>query len=246
MDDRLYSDPDLVAFYDVENDGRDDFELCLELAADARSVLDLGCGTGQLAVDLAAGRSVTGVDPATAMLDVARSRPGGEAVTWVTGDARDIRLARRFDLVLLTGHAFQVFLTPADRRAVVSTIAAHLVPGGSFVFDTRNPVVERWREWVPGRSRRVFDHPGLGQIEAWNDAAHDPETGIVTYETHYRTSSGDLLSAESRIAFPSQPEVAAMLAEAGLTVERWLGDWRGGAWHPAAPEIIPIGGLRQD
>jgi SAM-dependent methyltransferase len=246
MDDRLYSDPDLVAFYDVENDGRDDFDRCLDLAADARSVLDLGCGTGQLAVELAAGRSVTGVDPAAAMLDVARGRPGGEAVTWVTGDARDIRLRQRFDLVLLTGHAFQVFLTSEDRRAVISTIAAHLAPGGRFVFDTRNPAVERWREWVPDRSRRDFDHPGLGRVEAWNDAAHDPETGIVTYETHYRTSSGDLLSAESRIAFPTQPEVAAMLAEAGLTVERWLGDWRGGAWHAAAPEIIPIGGPRQD
>lgn len=244
-DDRLYSDPDFVQFYDVENDGRTDFDYCVHLAKEARSVLDLGCGTGQLAAELASGRSVTGVDPAVAMLDVARRRPGGQDVTWVAADAREVRLGRRFDLVLLTGHAFQVFLQPDDQRAVFKTIASHLAPEGRFIFDTRNPRVEEWREWVPERSRRRVEHPRLGTVEAWNDAAHDAATGIVTYETHYEIAAGQVLIAESRIAFPTQAAVAGMLEEAGLVVDAWLGDWHGAAYDPTTPEIIPVGRLRR-
>lgn len=242
-EDRLYSDPALVAFYDVESSDRVDFDFCRRFARGYRSMLDLGCGTGELAASLSEGREVFGVDPAGAMLDVARRRPGGEAVAWVEGDARHVRLGRRFELVVLTGHAFQVFLTEADRRAVIETIAAHLAPGGRFVFDTRNPAAGEWREWTEERSRRTVDHPVHGVVEAWNEVAHDAETGIVTYRTLYRLADKTLLSADSRIAFPGKDEVERLLRDAGLVVEQWLGDWTGGGWTPGAPEIVPIGTL---
>ncbi|HMA15423.1 MAG TPA: class I SAM-dependent methyltransferase, partial [Kiloniellaceae bacterium] len=122
-DDPLYDDPDLVTFYDLENAWGADFDLCAKLAQQAKSVLDLGCGTGQLAAALGEGREVVGVDTAGAMLEVARRRPGGERVTWIEGDARTLDLGRRFDLVLLTGHAFQVFLRPDDQLAALRSIA---------------------------------------------------------------------------------------------------------------------------
>ncbi|MGX9142963.1 class I SAM-dependent methyltransferase [Mesorhizobium sp. 128a] len=242
MTDRLYSDPDLVQFYDIENERGVDFDYCIRFAQGARSVLDLGCGTGQLAAALAGGRSVAGVDPASAMLDIARRRAGGESVDWVEADARNVRLGRRFDLVLLTGHAFQVFLTPEDRKAVVGTIAAHLAAGGRFIFDTRNPTVEEWLEWTPARSHRMLNHPGLGAIKAWNDVRRDDDIGAVTYSTHYEIPGRrEVLSAESKIAFPAKEELAGMLDEAGLVVDEWLGSWLGAPYSPASPEIIPIG-----
>lgn len=87
MEDRLYNDPDLVSFYEIENGWADDTRFCRDLGATARSVLDLGCGTGLLATALGEGRAVFGVDPAAAMLDIARNRPGGGRVTWVEADA---------------------------------------------------------------------------------------------------------------------------------------------------------------
>lgn len=240
-EDRLYSDAELVAFYDVENTDRADFDYCRALALGRRSVLDLGCGTGELAASLSGRREVFGVDPACAMLDVARRRPGGDGVTWVEGDARTVRLDRKFELVVLTGHAFQVFLTADDRRAVIRTVAAHLAPGGQFVFDTRNPAAEEWREWTPDRSRRTVEHPLHGRVEAWNDVDYDPATQVVTYRTHYRLVGGDVLSAESRIAFPEKEEVAGAVGAAGLAIERWMGDWTGGDWNSQSPEIILLG-----
>jgi SAM-dependent methyltransferase len=240
--DNLYHDPELAQFYDLENRWGPDLDYCLRLADYARSVLDLGCGTGQLAARLAERRMVVGVDPAAAMLEIARCRPGGEGVTWVEADARSLRLGRRFDLVLLTGHAYQVFLTDEDQQAVLSTIAGHLAPGGRFIFDTRNPAAQAWRNWNPKHSRRRFEHPGLGTVEAWNNAVHDAATGIVTYRTHYRIVARERhVSAASKIRFTPRERLAAMLDDAGLEVDEWLGDWTGGAYEPASREIIPVG-----
>ena len=244
--DRLYDDAALVQFYDLENGWGADFDFCAKLAAEAKSVLDLGCGTGELAAALSETCEVVGVDPAAAMLTVARQRPGGARVTWLEADARNVRLGRHFDLVLLTGHAFQVFLTPEDQRAVLGTIARHLTPPGRFLFDSRNPDAEAWRDWTPERSRRTLTHPQHGAAEAWNDAAHDPASGIVTYETHYRVvGSGRHLAARSQIRFTPKEELETLISEAGLHVTRWLGDWREHPWTPASREIIPLGGLVQ-
>ena len=244
--DRLYDDAALVQFYDLENSWGADFDFCARLAAEARSVLDLGCGTGQLAAGLADICTVTAVDPAATMLEVARQRPGGDRVTWIEADARDLRLDRRFDLVLLTGHAYQVFLTPEDQAAALRTIALHLTPRGRFVFDSRNPAAEAWRNWTPERSRRQLAHPTLGQVEAWNDASPDAASGIVTYETHYRIlASGKQLTATSQIRFTSKDELEELIAEAGLHVSQWYGDWQEAPWTPTSKEIIPVGRLVQ-
>lgn len=243
MQDRLFEDPGLVRFYDAENGWGDDTRFCLALAQGAARVLDLGCGTGLLAAALGAGREVVGVDPAPAMLDVARARPGGDAVTWVEGDGRSLRLGRRFDLVLMTGHAFQCLLTDADQRALCETIAAHLAPQARFIFDSRNPAREEWREWVPELSQRQFDDPTLGRVTAWNDVRMDAATGIVTYETCYRDQSGNTQNATSRIRFATRNDINQRMVEAGLCVDRWMGDWQGSPWTESSPEIIPIGRL---
>ena len=188
---------------------------------------------------------MVGVDPAAAMLDVARNRPGGSKARWIEADARTVRLNQKFDLVLLTGHAFQVFLTRRDRASVLKTIASHLNENGRFIFDTRNPLIEDLETWKPDATRSTFEHPELGTIELWNDVSRNPQTGIVTYETHYRClTNGELYSApNSNLAFPAQGEIAGLITDAGLKVLRWYGDWHGGNWTARAPEIIPFGKL---
>jgi SAM-dependent methyltransferase len=246
MQTRLFDDPELVQFYDIENIWADDDRCCRELAVGKKTVLDLGCGTGRLAAALAPGREVVGVDPAAAMLTAARQREGGFAVTWIEADARSVRLGRRFELIVLTGHTFQVFLTDNDQRAVCETIATHLAPGGTFVFDSREPSRKGWRKWEPHQSLRTIEHPSFGSIEAWNDAVYEPDSGIVTYWTFYRASDGRVWEAQSPIRFAGKEAIAARIEEAGLHVNRWLGNWRGDEWTPEAKEIIPVGGISRN
>ncbi|QBJ97700.1 class I SAM-dependent methyltransferase [Rhodococcus sp. ABRD24] len=241
--DALYDDPVMASFYDLENGWSSSDAVCLSLAAKSDSVLDFGCGTGTLACAIATrhGISVTGVDPAEAMLDLARSKSGSEHVHWVRGDSRTVRLDRRFDLIVMTGHAFQVFLSDDDRMNVLANAARHLADGGRLVFDSRNPARKEWLEWNREESMRQIMHPEHGETMAWNDVDVDERTGIVTYGTHYRPCASDLTySAHSSIAFPGRDLIAAQIDRAGLQVERWLGDWSGTPYEPDSGEIIPM------
>lgn len=248
-EDRLYRDPEIADFYDLENseeaeDGRSDFAFCRMLAQEAGSVLDLGCGTGELAASLAEGRQVVGADPAGAMLDVARQRPGGDKVTWIEADARRLSIEQTFDLIVLTGHAFQVFLTDEAVLDVLRTIKTHLAPGGRFIFDSRNPLREEWREWTPAKSERIVIHPLFGAVRAWNDVAFDTRTDVATYWTFYEiTSPSKTLSARSQIRFMQKARLEELVVEAGLVVDRWIGSWQGEPYGDDTKEIIPIGRL---
>jgi ubiquinone/menaquinone biosynthesis C-methylase UbiE len=242
-EDRLYCDAAMARFYDLDNGWTEDRAFSLMLARERKSVLDLGCGTGELALRVAAlGIAVTGVDPAHAMLDIARRKPGADKVRWVSGDARTLNLDRRFDLIVMTGHAFQVFVTTQDRLSCLETIARHLAPSGRFIFDTRNPEMREWEEWLPETTYRHIDDPVHGRVSAWNDVNLDADTGIVTYQTVYRIDpDGPEFRAASRIGFADQEEVKTLLTRAGLKVCNWYGDWSGAPFAPGMPEIIVLG-----
>jgi SAM-dependent methyltransferase len=242
--DALYHDAALAAFYDWDNPWPAEFDWVLMQLEGAWSVLDLGCGTGIFSVALAArGTEVVGVDPAAAMLLIAQARPGGDRVRWINAGAQGLDLGRKFDAVVMTGHAFQTLLTSADRAACLATIARHLAPGGRFLFDSRNPEAREWESWTPEATRALEAHPEFGTVERWNDATWDEATGIVTYETHYQLLDGQHFEATSQIAFPGFAVLAAEIAAAGLAVDRWYGDASGGPVGPACVDLIPLGRL---
>jgi len=145
--------------------------------------------------------------------------------------------------VLMTGHAFQCLLTDEDQLAFFQTVAAHLAPGGRFMFDSREPACQEWLEWMPDRSQRTLWHPELGQVRAWNDARHDPATNLVSYDTFYEAADGRRWQAQSRIRFTPQFELGRRLAVAGLAADCWFGDWQGGPIGADKPEIIVVGHL---
>lgn len=241
---RQYHDPELAQFYDWDCPWTPDLDGFASWVADAGSVLDLGCGTGIFTAELAArGAVAVGVDPAAAMLDVARARTGGDRVTWVQADARGLDLGQRFEAVVMTGHAFQTLLTRADRAAVLATIARHLAPGGRFFFDSRNPEVLPWEDWTPDKTRVIRPHPSFGTVERCYDARLDTAGDIVRLEMHYRTADGRIYSATSRLAFPTFSELSDLIAAAGLRVDHWYGDAQGGPLRDGCPEFIPFGSL---
>ncbi len=152
-------DSRIVQLYDGDNgDGPDhDFYRQLATELDARTIVDLGCGTGQLTVTLATpGRDVVGIDPSLTMINYARDRPGAERVRWINGDSSDLPDGD-FDLALMTGNVAQHILDPDWARSLADLQRA-LRPGGVLAFETRNPVARAWEELGPGRGG--VDDPG--------------------------------------------------------------------------------------
>ena len=103
-------------------------------------VLDAGCGTGRVAVELAArGHRVTGVDSDASMLEVARRSPG---VRWELGDLASLDLDETYDVVVMAGNVI-VFVEPGTEQQVVDRCAAHLAPGGLLVSGWRTDRLAR-------------------------------------------------------------------------------------------------------
>jgi SAM-dependent methyltransferase len=96
-----------------------------------QTVLDAGCGTGRIAIELARrGVTVTGVDRDAGMLR--RAREKAPQLEWHLADLATIALPAPFDLVLLAGNVM-IFLTPGTEGQVLANMARHLVPGGRLV-----------------------------------------------------------------------------------------------------------------
>ena len=240
--DDLFEDPRLAALYDPFN-GWDVcdafyFDLAREIGG---AVLDLGCGTGLLACRIAQqGLNVTGADPAEGMLRIARARDGGELVAWIKAAGQALQLGRRFDLIYMTGHAFQALLTDDDAVALLRAAGDHLTRDGRLAFDTRNPARQAWLGWTPDKPRRVAtaEH---GEVEERIEATADPQNGIVALTHRYRlAASGETIVGRSRIRFVARDHLERLLAQAGLSPITWYGDWDRSPVSAASPELIVV------
>lgn len=215
-----YHDPEIAAIYELANPLGQDAKFYLSLAGlPSCSVLDLGCGTGALCCAFGErGNRVTGVDPAAAMLAVARSKPYAERVEWVECSAQTYRSEQHFDLIVMTGHAFQVLLTDADALAVLETMRLHLKLDGMVAFDTRNQRIDWVGEWTEG-SRNL---PG-GQITETLNIT-DAYDEFISFQTSYRCLE-KTLTTNSTLRFPSREHVEAVITRSGMMVREVFGDW---------------------
>jgi SAM-dependent methyltransferase len=245
MPDRLFSDADLAALYDAmcPRDQRADFDFYLPMIMAARAVLDVGCGTGALlheVRDLGHAGRLVGLDPAAGMLAQALRRSD---IDWVQGDLVSAGFANAFDLIVMTGHAFQVLVEDDDLRAALAAARRALTPSGRFAFETRNPAAREWERWRPDQAGSVIGPDGATVRMAREVVS--PFDGRTVSFTHTFTSSawdGPQLS-QSTLRFLDAPQLAAFLRGAGLAVEAQFGDWGRTPLADSSPEIITIARL---
>ncbi len=216
--DPVFDDPRLAVLYDPLDADRSDLDAYLAMVDEfgAQSVLDVGCGTGTLACLLALrGVDVIAVDPAVASLDVARAKPGAERVRWLHLDATTLP-PLAVDMAVMTGNVAQVFLIDGDWVATLLGVHGALRPGGSFVFETRDPARRAWERWTREHTWSRDEVSGVGIVENWADVV-EVRDGFVTFRWTFRfETTGEVITSDSTLRFRERSEIEHTLASAGL------------------------------
>ncbi len=194
-------------------------EFLSPLAAGGR-VLELGIGTGRIALPLAArGIEVHGVDASQAMVTKLRAKPGGQDVPVTIGDFAEVSVEGTFNLIFVAVSSIFALVTQEDQVRCFANVAAHLAAGGVFVVDAFVPdpalFTDEQRlathrvdveevELIAGRHDRVAQRVRSAQIRLW-------EAGIRLYPM------------EIRYAWPTELDLMAQLA--GLQLRERVGGW---------------------
>jgi SAM-dependent methyltransferase len=189
------------------------------------AVLELGVGTGRIALPMAAaGVAVTGVDTSEGMLEVARERAElagvSELVDLRHGDMRDPPVDGEFALVAIPFRSLLHMETDADRRAALRAVRERLAPDGRFVFDVFTPAAD---DIADTHGRWIEREAGIWERADWHEESR-------TLILRVRGSDGE---AEMSLAWLSVPEWRALLDEEGFELEGLYGwfdrrPWTGG------------------
>jgi SAM-dependent methyltransferase len=189
-----------------------------ELAGAGRA-LELGIGTGRIAVPLAArGVPVHGIDMSRAMVERLREKPGAEGIGVTIGDFATTSVDGTFALAYLVFNTIENLTTQAAQVACFRNVAAHLEPGGCFVVEVGVPQLQRL---PPGERFRVFE----ASETRWGIDEYDiAEQGLVSH--HFEVVDGRIerISVPFRYVWPAELDLMAEVAGMRLR-ERWSG-WR--------------------
>jgi SAM-dependent methyltransferase len=216
---------------------QDSVERLAELAG-AGPVLELGIGTGRLALPLAArGLEVHGLDSSTAMLERLRAKPGGERIQAHVGDMAEIGVEGRFSLVFVAVNTFFLLASQEEQVRCFASVAARLTPGGVFVIEAHVPDPAAFREQQSLRVTGLTADSVLLSASRFDAATQRMES----QQLQIGQDGMRLVPGVLRWAWPSELDLMARLAGLRLR-ERW-GGWRrepfdaASRWHVSVYEL---------
>ncbi|MBV8145046.1 MAG: methyltransferase domain-containing protein [Gammaproteobacteria bacterium] len=243
MVDRYFADVSLAALYDAFNrpDLRDDFKFYLPMIIAARSVLDVGCGTGamlHMARDGGHKGRLCGLDPGEGMIEAARATPSD--IEWMVGDLTSVDWRNEFDLAVMTGHAFQALVEDEDIRSSLAAMRTLLTAEGCFAFETRNPTSQVWENWTSRRPAEIRDAAGQTiQMVRKVEKAFDGKT--LSFSHTFTSYAWDVPRvSHSTLRFLDADTLNSFLGEAGFEVAEQFGDWDRSPVRASSPEIITL------
>jgi SAM-dependent methyltransferase len=222
-----YRDPRLVEVYDAEHPWGWEDDFFMRVLADRVTprVLDLGCGTGRLAIAMAgAGHDVTAVDPARASLDAARRKPGAERVRWVEGSFETLP-PRAFDAAFMAGHVSELLVTDEEWSGALHALRDSLTTDGRLILDSRDPAARPWQDWNRSATERPVVLADGSVVRVWTESAQDSEGDTVSVVHHCLFPHGLELTSEAVHRFRTEDTLRDSLRTAGFRVEELYGGW---------------------
>jgi SAM-dependent methyltransferase len=221
MPDLAFDVPRLAQLYDPLDPDRSDLDVYADMVIefDVRSVLDVGCGTGTFACLLASrGVEVIAVDPAGAMLDVARSKPGADQVRWLHADATSLP-SQGVEAAFMTGNVAQVFLTDAEWEATLRGCHRALGERGRLVFEVRDPSQRAWEQWTRTETEGNHFVPGIGWVHDWIEL-RQVRGELVTFSWTVRfESDGAVFRSDSTLRFRPRQAIESSLKGTGFILD---------------------------
>ena len=182
-------------------------------------ILELGIGTGRIALPLAQrGLRVHGIDASPAMVAQLRAKPGGEQIPMTLGNFADMAVEGRFTLIFVVFNTFFGLLSQEDQVRCMQGVARHLTDDGVFVLEAFVPDLTRFDRGQRVETRQVAtDHVRL------ETSVHDPVQQRVMSQHVVLSAQGiRLYPVQIRYAWPSELDLMARLA--GLQLRhRWAG-----------------------
>lgn len=210
--------------YDEIYAGRWDTDGAVDLLAGlagAGPALELGIGTGRLALPLAGrGVEVHGIDASARMVEKLREKPGGADLPVLVGNFADLAVDGRFTLVYVAVNTFFGLLSQEEQVRCFRNVAGRLAPGGVFVIEAFVPDPARF-----DRGQRLGGlHVGTDHV-ALEATTHDPVNQMLVSQHVVLTEGGiRLYPSRLRYAWPSELDLMAQLAGLRLR-DRWA-NWR--------------------
>jgi len=233
-------------FYDWENArtlGRRDVTFWRNLALQSGGrVLELGCGTGRIAVPLGrAGVPLVGIDRSAPMLQRARQRVRRSKlqsrVRLVRGDIRRLPFRLKFATVIAPYGILQSLLRERDLTATLEAVHETLEPGGTFGMELVADLPS-WQEYRKRVSLKGWRRGSSGaHVTLVETVRQDPAKGLTIFDQEFTERSGRRRRVHQfALTFRtlSVPQMARRLEKAGFAVTALLGDYRGGAWDERA------------
>jgi SAM-dependent methyltransferase len=182
-------------------------------------ILELGIGTGRIALPLAQhGLRVHGIDASPAMIAQLRAKPGGQHIPVTLGNFADMAVEGRFTLIFVVFNTFFGLLSQDDQVRCVQGVAQHLTDDGVFVLEAFVPDFTRFDRGQRVEARQVeMDNVHL------ETSAHDPiQQRVMTQHVWLSAQSIRLYPVQIRYAWPSELDLMARLAGLQLR-QRWAG-----------------------